>query len=287
MKRRIITALLCAGFVVFMAMNTAVAQDDNYVANVSSQQLTPGEEFNVTLSFSKLSETVNIRGIQVDISNIDTENIEILSVEEKIVDSTAFTNEVVYFETAQPSIRLLYAKRDGVIQSRNHDAILRINGKIKDEVLLGGTVVLPITIKTVTATMNFTQTLQVSIEYQGRQIHEYSISWGDMNFTYHSGEWNPATHEYSIGTWQAENNQIVVSNGGENAAFTVEYRYVSENDAQSIQGNFHDKFGIDIQKQSVKPGENQTVTLNISGKPDSGFENKKIGTITMTIQEGE
>ncbi|NLJ40047.1 MAG: hypothetical protein GX352_00310 [Clostridiales bacterium] len=131
----------------------------------------------------------------------------------------------------------------------------------------------------------------ISYPYFRTEIHEITISWGSMEFTYTDGAWNPNTHEYDDGGWTAaENaNRISIINNTDNPV-TISYSYTRETGFENIAGNFTD--GTNTIRQYELPAWDDSpqwfdVFLNLSGKLPE-IADKKIGSITVTIdgQEG-
>lgn len=114
---------------------------------------------------------------------------------------------------------------------------------------------------------------------EGEDIVRVAISWGNMSFTYHMGEWDPTTHQY-IGEsyWAAEskNNQVSIHNAGKPIYANLNYTSTKE----GISGSFDRKqYALDTNKTGISK-------LTISGTPEGEeFTNAQLGTITITISE--
>lgn len=116
------------------------------------------------------------------------------------------------------------------------------------------------------------------------------VTWGSLSYTYNPGTWNPDTHQYDGRGWTADQeggDQITLVNQGAadvavTAGYTAEENYTS---------------GGTFQVDGVSVNESQTLPAATDGTPSSliftflptgdpvaqQFEDRKIGTITMTI----
>lgn len=116
------------------------------------------------------------------------------------------------------------------------------------------------------------------------------VTWGSLSYTYNPGTWNPGTHQYDGRGWTADQeggDQITLVNQGA-ADVTVTAGYTAEENYTS---------GGTFQVGGVSVNEAQSLPAATDGSPSSliftflptgdpvaqKFEDKKIGTITITI----
>ena len=108
------------------------------------------------------------------------------------------------------------------------------------------------------------------------------ISWDDMSFTYTApskGTWNPETHAYENSTdggWTADGGNITVTNNGSEAV-AAKFAYTPAQGFSEITGVFSQAL------LTVEPEKQATAKLTLSGKPTEEFENKELGTVTVTV----
>lgn len=116
----------------------------------------------------------------------------------------------------------------------------------------------------------------VDFDESSGSVVKVSIRWTEMSFTYTQGKWDSETHSYP-GSWSADNGggSVTVTNQGDGVA-AISISYSSQLDG--VAGNLSStKFG-------VHPGFSVTSQLTLSGAPsESGFVNREIGTLTVTI----
>ncbi len=127
--------------------------------------------------------------------------------------------------------------------------------------------------KDVTATYNAGSSSQT--------VYSVTITWGDMDFEYNDGTWDPNTHTYKA-NWTQNGNTVTVTNHS-NAAITAKLSYTHKTGFDGITGTFDNQtlslataVGTDV---SAAP--TATATLTLSGaltKTDT------VGTITVTLQ---
>ena len=105
------------------------------------------------------------------------------------------------------------------------------------------------------------------------------ISWSSMEFTYTDGDWNAATHSYEGEGWNTDGGVITLKNNG-TAEVDAAFSYAPAEGADGISVVF-ESLTNDI--LSLPAGENSSVRLILSGKPDQPMKNTPIGTVTVTI----
>ncbi|MCI8497137.1 MAG: hypothetical protein HFE85_02650 [Clostridiales bacterium] len=117
-----------------------------------------------------------------------------------------------------------------------------------------------------------------------------TISWGDIEFGYQNGAWDPKTHTYADGSWTQntpDGNVLNIENKsrvavGVGATFTPEPGFTSCN----MQGTFRDSKGVLSDVVRVESGSTLSAALSLtSSKPvfDAADKAQKIGTITISL----
>lgn len=98
-----------------------------------------------------------------------------------------------------------------------------------------------------------------------------SIIWGSLVYTYTDGSGWANDGTDGAGT-------VTVKNTGDNS-FTAAAKYTAETDYSEIAGKF------DVESATLTSGGSQVFTLTLENKPNQALNNKKIGTVTITITE--
>ena len=114
-----------------------------------------------------------------------------------------------------------------------------------------------------------------------------TITWGELVYTYTDGAWNPATHDYDIGSGWAPNRKngdvITVQNEGANEV-RVKFQYTRTDTA--IGGSFSDSNGNTVSSISLPISGTKTVRLCPTGRPGKALNNAKIGSVTVRLEGG-
>lgn len=126
-----------------------------------------------------------------------------------------------------------------------------------------------------------------------------TITWGAMEFTYtdaSEGTWNPTTHIYDNPTTESwkpngdDGDKITVTSES-NVALTASFSYAQAQDNIAVNGSFIAEGNAIISSLELAKG-NETpqmvvAYLKLHGKPDENIDQRKLGTITVTIGSNE
>lgn len=287
MKRAKILTFILALALIFPTLTLTASADSpfGFTAVVSPASVKAGETVEVIVSLTGYTEEAAaadaIRGLQVDITGVDT---SVLSVEEYtslIEDSTAISNTGSYNE-ANKRVRLAYVQMTGTLPApceRVFKVVFRINADRTES----GSITLPVTVKMQTVSQQITRTGECTISYTvgTSAVTSVDITWGAMEFEYSAGMWNTQTHSYTDAGWTDHGGgYVTVKNNGTSAA-TAGFTYST--DRSDISGSFSDGSAAAVGAVSVLPGQETTVYLVLSGKPSETLSGVKIGTVTVTI----
>lgn len=111
-----------------------------------------------------------------------------------------------------------------------------------------------------------------------------NISWDSMEFTYTApskGTWNPETHEYenaSEGGWTSQGGNITVTNNG-NIGVAAHFSFAPATGMNEISGSFT------ASSLTIDAGKADNTILTLSGMPSAEFENKELGTVSISISK--
>lgn len=283
-----IISLLCVFCIVAGSIFSLQVQANTeypYTIEISNESPAKGNVTIIKLALKNYTEVSDkIRGIQIDITGVDPDYLEVVESRSLIEDSNTASNKVTYSEENQ-RIRLLYAKTDGVLADSSSE-LMEIQLKVKDDIKVDKEISMPVTMKIQTQNDRVTQNDSININCRAvDSIVSADVEWGSMEFTYEQGNWNPEKHEYENTGWKPENNDnyISITNHSE-MDIKVTYQYTAKDGYDIIQGSFVDETGADTSEKVLRNEDNHRVNLLLEGVPDCIIENQTIGTVSVTIR---
>lgn len=293
MKNRILSLLLALCLMV-LALPMSVVAAETFTYKVSATTTTPsiGSEFEVVISLSNYdSLDAEIRGLQIDVTNIDTSVFEIVSHGTMISDASAASNKTSY-SSSKNYIRLVYLQLAGSMDKSVTD-VMKFRLKVKSDLTEGATITLPIILKIGTMSENVTLTDSLTINYQEASSSTVSVdvSWGSMEFTYNDGTWDDENHKWINNGWKpttTDNNLITVKNTG-TTDLKMQLSYNPKSSYSSLNGTFVDSSNVVIDSviSLDADGTERKYWFNIFGTTETRWTDNYItvGTITLTITE--
>ncbi|MBU5479844.1 hypothetical protein [Blautia sp. MSJ-19] len=138
-------------------------------------------------------------------------------------------------------------------------------------------------LETKAVTENSADVTESAEKEKSAQIISVDITWGDLDFIYKKGLWNPETHEYVSGDWQPGSegsNQIIITNQGTETV-QASLNYIPSDTQYS--GHFCDSSGAGTSSVAVAAGNHASVCFMLSGTPSEELNNQLLGTVTVTI----
>jgi len=292
MKNRILSLLLALCLMVFaLPMSAMAAETFTYKVSATTTAPSIGSEFEVVISLTNYADLESeIRGLQIDVNNIDTSVFEIVSHSTMISDTSAASNKTSY-SSSKKYIRLVYLQLAGSMDKSVTD-IMKFRLKVKSDLTEGGSISLPITLKIGTMSENITLTDSLTINYQEASTSTVSVdvSWGSMEFTYNDGTWDDEKHKWVDNGWKPSNtdsNLITVKNTG-SSDVKMELTYNPLSSYNGLSGTFIDSSNniVDTKISLSANGTEQKYWFNISGTTDARWTDYiTVGTITLTITE--
>ena len=107
-----------------------------------------------------------------------------------------------------------------------------------------------------------------------------TITWGDLDFTYTDGAWNPKTHTYKDGSWDRTRTTITVKNEGTSKVYVrVTYSRPDSSDSSVLFTVSGTTGG------SLSTGESFLTYVHIGGKPAKALNKATIATLTVTLSD--
>lgn len=132
---------------------------------------------------------------------------------------------------------------------------------------------------TVTATDAAGNRSEISKEIS-TDIVSVTITWGDLDFTYTDGAWNPKTHTYKDGSWDRTRTTITVKNEGTSKVYArVTYSRPDSSDSSVLFTVSGTTGG------SLSTGESFLTYVHIGGKPAKALNKATIATLTVTLSD--
>lgn len=288
-------SFLMTAVILLSGWNSAVCASTAPGYEVSlSDSVTPiGGEVVLTVALTNVSaQSTQIRGLQIDITGVDADVLEVVSYRSLITDATAASNTPSHSQV-NSRVRLVYANFNGTLPvSVGADGkmpVFEVRFKISDALEAGGQIELPVILKIQTTSGQHTLNSSCAIAYGERDtsVNSVNISWTSMQFTYSDGAWNAQSHEYEEGEWNAVGNGgcITVENVGEQS-LEVTFSYAPVPQYDNINGSFHTQSGT-VLSVTLVAEEEKTVSFRLSGKPSDAIANAALGTITISIGRSE
>lgn len=129
---------------------------------------------------------------------------------------------------------------------------------------------------TVTATDAAGNRSEISKEIS-TDIVSVTITWGDLDFTYTDGAWDPKTHTYKDGSWDRTQSEITVKNEGTRKVYAnVSYSCSDSSVLFAVSGTTG---------SSLSTGESFLTYVNIGGRPTKALSKATIATLTVTLSD--
>lgn len=293
MKSKIISLLLALCLIAsVMTMNVAAAETFTYKVLATTTTPTIGNEFEVVISLTNYAElSSEIRGLQIDVTNIDSDVFEVVSHSSLLTDTTAASNKTSYSSSGN-YVRYVYLKLSGTMEKSVID-VMKFRLKVKDSLMEDGTITLPIKLKIGTTSENITLTDSLTINYTlvPTNVVSVDVSWGSMEFIYDDGEWDTGSHKWVNNGWKPsvdDCNLISVTNAG-NTDVKMQLNYTTNDTNNNLSGSFTDESGNEMKSaiQLVADGEEQKYWFNLYGMTAQRWSDKflTLGKITLTITE--
>lgn len=292
--RKIISLLLTL-CIILSALTMNVAAAETFTYKISATTTTPkiGEEFEVTISLTNYANiSSEIRGLQIDVTNIDTSVVEVISHSSMFEDETAASNKTSY-QINKNLVRYVYLHLSGSIDKSVTD-IMKFRLKIKDDLMEAGSITLPIVLKIGTMdkqSITINESLTIDYSKESSTKMSVDVTWGSMEFIYDDGVWDDEKHRWVNGGWKpsTENsNLITVKNTGTtNAKVALSYNPLSSYD--ELNGIFVDSSNTEIDSSIslIVANQEQKYWFNLTGNTQTRWADDyvTVGSITLTITE--
>ena len=293
MKSKIISLLLALCLIAsVMTINVAAAETFTYKVSATTTNPTIGNEFEIVISLANYAElTSEIRGLQIDVKNIDSDVFEVVSHSSLLTDDTAASNKTSYSSSGE-YVRYVYLKLSGTMD-KNATDIMKLRLKIKDALTEDGTITLPITLKIGTKSDNITINDSLTINYTllPANVVNVDVSWASMEFIYDDGEWDTESHKWINNGWKPStdnSNLISVKNTG-NTDVKMKLSYSTIDPNNNLSGKFTDAEGNEIKSaiQLSANGAEHKYWFNLYGTTAQRWDDEflTLGKITLTLTE--
>lgn len=282
MKRIMAITLLLTLLLTGTGLPAYAVQTLDVTVDVTPEITKVGETVTVTVCMEGYTGSAEgICGLQIDVAHIDPQKLQVISYQSLVSNASADMNDVEY-QTESQNIRLVYAQLDRTALA-SCDQMLQIVFRIPEDLADGSEIILPVTVLVQTVTQQLTFTKQCRIEYAQEisNVNSVEIAWGALTYTYTDGVWNPETYTYDGASWEDNGSGFVtVKNCGQQAT-TAKFLYTPV--YEKISGSFTDGSVPVTEVLLLEAGQEQTVFLVLSGRPEQNLNNAKVGTLTVEI----
>lgn len=293
MKNKIIVLMLTLCLITSgMTITVHAAETFTYKISATTTNPSIGDEFEVTISLTNYAElTSEIRALQIDVKNIDTDIFEVVSHSSLLTDATAASNKTSYSSSGN-YVRYVYLNMSGTME-KNVTDIMKFRLRVKESLTQDGTITLPISLKIGTKSENIPLTDELSINYTlvPTNLVSVDVSWGSMEFIYDDGQWDSENHKWINSGWKPSGNDtnvISVTNNG-NSDLKFNLTFSSTNTLDSLNGVFVDESGNELKSavQLSADGLEKKYWFNLYGTTEQRWNDsfQTLGTITIVLIE--
>lgn len=287
--KRLISLMLISAALLILPLDVFADSGIGYDIEVSSNCVSAGSQVTVVISLTGYTVDCSekIRGIQVDVNNIDTQVLNVVSYNTLIDDDSVASNKVVYSESNK-RLRLLYANFNGYLDTPCGE-IMQIVFKVNEDIASTGSITLPVTLKISTAnqSITFNSNCEISYTMASHETFQIDVTWGALDYTYSDGIWNAEMHKYDDSGWTCVSGADRVSVYNRSAlSVNVEFTYLAKSEHTEIKGSFSDLSGNPINgNREIAPQSSVTAGLQLFGKPKTTLSSEIIGSVTLIISE--
>lgn len=269
---------------IFQLISFPIIASDTVDFNIiaSPELTTIGKQVTLTVSLKGYtSEADAIRGLQVDIDDVDTDVLKVIEYSSLIEDSSAISNTASYNE-ANRRLRLVYVQISNTLPApceKIFKVVLQINPNLTED----GSITLPVTLKMQTVTDRITLNSECVINYtkESTPVTSVDLTWGALNYTYSGETWNPETHSFEGGKWSDNGSGFVtVQNTGE-TDITADFSYQTAR--TDISGEFSNGDSVIVDPITISPNQTCKAYLLLSGKPNEELIESKIGKVVVSL----
>ena len=278
MKRTRIVLLLIVALLLPSSMIKA-EETLGYSVRFSPTTAVVGEAFTMTIALDNYTEdAVGIRGLQIDVTGIDTDCISYVEESGKsLIEDTNAASNTISGGTDKGYVRLVYANFTGILTAPYED-VMEMTFRVKDGLETAKSATLDVSVKFVTEAGNITLSGTHTVECDTKPVYSVDIEWGDLSFAYTDGTWNTGSHIYEGGGWSpvTEGGDKITVKNVSDALISVRLDY--ETERTDIRGSF------DTSDLTIGVGAEATATLNLSGEPNEELKETVIGQVTVTLE---
>ncbi len=280
-------------FMLIMPYQKVRAEENyQYEVAIDPSPAAIGSEVSLTFRLTDYTDAKSaIRGFQIDITDVD-DALQDAVCTTLVTDTENVLTNVAKYQPARDIVRHAYAKMKGAMDYSVAD-LMEVKFTIPDIYTEAGTLSLPLRILIQNeAGDKLTYNSMIEIHYvpkgdiPDKPVISVDVTWGNMEFDYTDGIWNPQTHRYENASWQDHGTgYVTVSNTGSEDA-VAEFTYSTER--TDILGRFRIGERQIDGPQVLAVGKSITANLNLTGKPESFLgEDVVIGRVTVTIGQYE
>lgn len=286
--------LVVVMLVQLFCVSVYAASTVGHTVSVSNTNVKVGDQVEVVVALTGYTEEAAtadaIRGLQIDLTNIDPDVLSVVECTSLIEDATAVSNTASYSDVNE-RVRLAYVQMTGTLPASVED-VFKVVFQVNSTLTESGSITIPVAVKMQTKSQQITQNSECTINYSvdTPTVISVDISWGAMEFVYDDGTWDTTSHKWIGGGWNPasqNSNAITVKNNG-SSDVKVAFSYASASGYDSISGTFSNSEGTAISEPiSLMQNAEQICYLNLSGTAEERWTTSytKVGTATITLTE--
>lgn len=147
--------------------------------SLSSSEVKAGEEVKAVVSLvgytAEVAAEDGIRGLQVDITNVDGNVLEVVEHKSLIQDASALSN-TTSVQSAKNLVRLLYMRMDGTL-SAPYEEVMEVKFRMKEDATESGSITLPVTMSIQTENQKLTLKDEVTIIFTVEELKKEAFGF--------------------------------------------------------------------------------------------------------------
>lgn len=287
-----ITGFLLVAILLAAMLPTAAAAAETYgyEVDIAPSPVTIGSTVTLTFRLTDYTDAKSgIRGFQIDITDVDDVLHEAVCTP-LVTDTENLLTNVAKYQSKRDLVRHAYTKMSGALSYDNSN-LLEVKFTIPETYTEAGTLSLPLQILIQNEAgdkLTYKDTIVISYvpssespSEPGTDVVSVDVTWGAMAFTYTDGAWDPRSCTYAGAGWADDGTGYVTvkNTGASPATATLSY----QTDRKDIAGSFTNGTDAITDPLSIGKGEEITVYLRLTGKPEEILDNAVIGTVTVRI----
>ena len=288
-KKTVAVLLTVLMSLTILPMPVQAAESYGYEVVASPSPVAIGSEVELLFRLTDYTEAKSgIRGFQIDMTDVD-DALNGAVCTALVTDTDNVLSNTAKYQTTRDLVRYLFVKTSGTMSYTN-DELMTVRFRIPEHYTEAGTLEFPLRILIQNEAgdkLTYTDTVRVPYAPEGEipdqpetpegDAVSVDVTWGEMEYEYSRGTWNPVSHVYEDPCWLDNGTGYVTVTNRGSADTAVSFVYASER--TDISGSFDTGSSV-----ALPSGEEVTAHLLLEGTPsDYMAASTVIGTVTVTI----